>query len=85
MVADEAKYQFSQVEKEYLTQQYETLDIPFYYDYMKGWEQVLEFSPTVIMVMMLILGYLVAGIFANEFTWKADAIFLLRLMEGIRR
>lgn len=74
-LADEAKEQFSEDEKEYLIQQYETLDTPFYYDYMKGWEQLLEFSPTVIMVMMLVLGYLVAGIFANEFTWKADAVF----------
>ena len=27
------------------------------------------------MITMLVLGYLLAGIFANEFTWKADAIF----------
>ena len=42
---------------------------------MKGWTQLFEFAPTVIMITMLILGYLVAGIFSNEFTWKADAVY----------
>lgn len=28
-----------------------------------------------VMLTMLILGFLVTGIFSNEFSWKADAIF----------
>lgn len=71
----EAKDQFSDAEKNYLMQQYETLDTPFYYDYMKGWTQLFEYAPTIIMIVMLILGYLVSGIFSNEFQWKSDAIF----------
>lgn len=71
---DEAKDMFSEKEKGFLIEQYESIKTPFYYDYMKGWSQLFEFSPTIIMIAMLILGYLVAGIFSNEFTWKSDAV-----------
>lgn len=72
---EKAKDQFSDVEKKYLIQQYDSLKIPFYYDYMKGWTQLLEYIPTMIMITMLILGFLVGGIFSSEFLWKSDAIF----------
>lgn len=71
----DAKDQFSDAEKEYLLEQYAQIEAPFYYDYMKGWTQLFEFAPTIIMVTMLILGYLVGGIFSGEFRWKSDAIF----------
>lgn len=71
----EAKEQFSEPEKEYLLSKYESLETPFYYDYMRGWIQLFEYSPTVIMIMTMILGYLTTGIFSNEYQWKADAIF----------
>lgn len=69
------KDQFSEEEKEYLISQYETQETPFYYDYMKGWVQLFEYAPTVIMITMLFLGYLVGGMFSNEFAWRADDIF----------
>lgn len=74
-LADEAQYQYSSGEKEYLIRQYENLATPFYIDYMTGWRQLFEYAPTIVMLVMLILGYLVAGIFSNEFTWKSDAVF----------
>ncbi len=74
-LSGDAKDQFTEKEKEYLIRQYESLETPFFYDYTKGWIQALEYSPTVIMFVMLILGFLVAGIFSNEFSWKSDAIF----------
>ena len=66
---------FTEGERQYLVRQYEALETPFYYTYAEGWKQLLYNSPFVIMVGALILGYLAAGIFANEFKWKADAIF----------
>lgn len=72
---EEAKDQFSDAEKAYLIHQYQTLEVPFFYDYMKGWTQLSEYAPTVIMVTMLILGFLTSGIFSNEYAWKADAVF----------
>lgn len=74
-LANEAQYQYSSGEKEYLISQYENLATPFYVDYMAGWLQLFEFAPTIVMLVMLILGYLVAGIFSNEFTWRSDAVF----------
>lgn len=74
-LAGAAKDQFSNVEKDYLISQYQTIQIPFYYDYMMGWTQLFEYSPTIVMITMLIIGYLVSGIFSNEFTWKSDAVF----------
>lgn len=74
-LAEEAKDQFSEAEKEFLVDRYESLETPLYYNYVRGWAQLFEYSPTIVMITMLILGYLVAGIFSNEFTWKSDAIF----------
>lgn len=72
---EEAKDQFSEREKEYLISHYESLSTPFYYDYMAGWRKLFEYAPTIVMITMLILGYLTAGIFSNEFSWKSDAVF----------
>lgn len=66
---------FSDEEREFLIQRYEEIKTPFYYDYMKGWTQWFEYAPTIVMIGMMVLGYLVAGIFSNEFSWKADSVF----------
>lgn len=65
----------SDKEKDYLIQQYEAMETPINYDYMKGWTRLFEYEPTVIMITLLILGYIVAGIFSEEFQWKTDVIF----------
>lgn len=70
-----ASHLFTEKEQAYLVAQYETLESPFYYDYSEGWTQLLYNSPFVIMIAALILGYLCAGIFSNEFRWKSDAVF----------
>lgn len=70
-----AAHILSQREMAYLRAQYETLNTPFYVDYNEGWSQVLYYSPSVIMMATLILGYLCAGIFANEYRWKADPVY----------
>lgn len=67
--------QLSDQEKEFVIRRFEALETPLYYDYMTGWDQILEYSPTVIMITVLILGFLTAGIFSGEFQLKADAIF----------
>lgn len=76
---EEAENHFSEAEKAFLIERYESLEIPFYYDYALGWTQLFEFAPTIVMITMLVLGYLVAGIFSNEFIWKSDAVFYASL------
>lgn len=70
-----AQYLFNQKEQAFLISQYETLETPFYIDYTEGWTQLLYYSPFVIMMAALILGFLASGIFANEYRWKADPVF----------
>ena len=70
-----AQYLFNEKEREYLIEQYETLETPFYVDYTEGWTQLLYNSPFVIMVAALILGYMSSGIFSNEYRWKTDPVF----------
>lgn len=74
-LASEEANIYSDTEKNYLIEQYEAMETPISYDYMRGWMQLFEHAPTIIMITLLILGYLVAGIFSEEFQWKADAVF----------
>ncbi len=71
----DARDQFTEAEKSWLIRQYEELDTPFYYDYVKGWRRAMEYFPTLVMLTAIILGYLAAGIFSSEFQRKADAVF----------
>ena len=66
---------FTPAEEAYLTEQYQAAETPFLVDYVTGWQQFYDYSPTVIMLSALIASFLVAGIFAQESQWKADAIF----------
>ena len=74
MAFGELKALFSETEKEYLIKKYESLQTPFFYDYVEGWKQIFLYFPTILMILMLVLGYLISGIFAREFQWKADSI-----------
>ena len=65
----------SDQEKEYLISQYEKLEKPIYYDYHRGWYQTLSNLSFIMLLGTLVLGYLVSGIFSNEFKWKTDAVY----------
>jgi len=66
---------FTERQKQFLIAQYEAQQTPFYYDYMAGWQELLQNSNVPVLCMALVLSFLVAGIFANEFRWKADAVY----------
>ena len=74
----EEEYQqnmLSEDEREFLIERYEALETPLEYDYADGWKQLFEFSDNITMIMMLVLGFVSASVFAGEFSYKADAIF----------
>lgn len=48
---------------------------PLYYDYQAGWKNLFQYSPSIIMILTLVLGFLCAGIFSGEFQLKANAVF----------
>lgn len=66
---------YSDEEKAFFVQQYEDLATPFYFDWFKGWERARDFAPSVIIMLMVVLSYLVAGIFPDEFRRRTDAVF----------
>lgn len=71
----EAKDVYSEEEKAFVIGKYEEMKAPLYYDYADGWKQLFEYAPTLLMIMVLILGFIAAGIFSCEFQSKADAVF----------
>ena len=71
---------YTEEEKQYLIGQYEKLETPFYVDYHDGWYQLLENAALLPMLGILIIGYLAAGIFSNEFKWKADTVYFSTLL-----
>ena len=66
---------FTQAEKDFMIQKYKKLKTPFYYEYMDGWAALLQNISTFILVLALVIGFLVSGIFSDEFQTKADSIF----------
>lgn len=72
---DKGEEHFSDAEKDFLIGQYQDLKTPFYYEYTDGWQALLQNISTVILILALIIGFFVAGIFSDEFQLKADSIF----------
>lgn len=72
---DTGEEHFSDAEKAFLIGQYQDLETPFYYEYADGWQALLQNISTVILILALIIGFFVAGIFSDEFQLKADSIF----------
>lgn len=72
---DSGEETFTEQQKDFLIQQYENLKTPFYYEYADGWAALLQNISTFIMILALIIGFFVSGIFSDEFGTKADSIF----------
>ncbi len=66
---------FSPAQADYLAAQYQALEAPFSVDYVTGWQQFYDYAPTVSMLTCLIACFLVAGIFSQEGTLRAEAVF----------
>lgn len=73
--SDEQENRYSEQEQQFLIAQYEKLETPLYYEYADGWVALLEYAPSIIMLIVLITGFLVSGIFSDEIQLKADSIF----------
>ena len=70
---------FSPAEEDYLTSHYEAMETPLVYEYNDGWEALRYYSPTLITFFVLLIVFLVSGIFPCEQRWKSDAIFFSSL------
>lgn len=72
---DSGEETFPETQKKFLIQRYENLKTPFYYEYTEGWSALLQNISTFILMLALVIGFLVSGIFSDEFQTKADSIF----------
>ena len=70
-----ASYWYSEAEKEFLLERYSELETPFSIDYAQGWIQAAGSVGVVIKYGMILLGFLLAGIFSDEFQWKAEPVY----------
>ena len=77
LAREDIKDTYSDKEKTFLVKQWETLKIPFHYEYMEGWKALVDsqYMPTLMTILVVLLGALISGIFSDEFAWKADSIF----------
>ncbi|MCM1145639.1 MAG: ABC transporter permease [Blautia sp.] len=75
LAEEEQQYLFSEEEREFLIARYEALEIPWQYDYEDGFIEFFYYAATVVMIMFLILGFVVAPVFSGEFAYKAEAVF----------
>lgn len=66
---------YTEQEKEFLVTQYEKMKIPLDYEYSKGWTQIFSTVSNLQMFLVLIIGFLVAGMFSEEYRTGANSIF----------
>lgn len=68
---------FSETERKFLVGQFEETHTPFYYEYADGWMALLDsqYMPILTIIVTVIIGFLVSGIFSGEFRFRADSIF----------
>ena len=66
---------FSPAEENFLVSQYEAMETPLYYEYNDGWDTLIYYAPTLVMLLLFVIVFLVSGIFPSEHRLKANAIF----------
>ena len=69
------KYGDTPEKQEFLRTQYEKTDTPFYYEPADSWDNMRLYATTYGIILVVLIGFLAAGIFADEFSLKADAVF----------
>lgn len=59
----------------FLMEQYEKIDTPFTYEAYDSWDTMLMYATTCSLILIIVISFIAAGIFAEEFQYKADAVF----------
>lgn len=66
---------YTEEEKQYIMEQYRSLETPIEVGYQEGWVQASKQIPSLMKYCIILLSFLLAGIFADEFSWKTDAVY----------
>ena len=68
-------YNYSPTEKLYLLTKFESLETPLEVSYHEGWVQAIEQLPTLLKYAIILLSFVLAGVFSDEFSWKTDTVY----------
>lgn len=68
-------YNYSTNEKQYLLDKFESMETPMEVSYHEGWVQANEQVSTLLKYGIIFLGFMLAGIFSDEFALRTDAIY----------
>lgn len=69
------EYGDTPMKQAFLMEQYEKIETPFTYEAYDSWETMLMYGTTCSLILIIVIAFLTAGIFAEEFQYKADAVF----------
>lgn len=62
-------------QKNYLEKQYSKIKLPLEYEAYDAWDTMILYSQTYVIILAIVVGFLCAGIFADDFRTKAEAVF----------
>lgn len=68
-------YNYSEAEKQYILSKLEELQTPLETGYHEGWVQAIEQLPTLLKYGIILLSFVLAGVFSDEFAWKTDTVY----------
>ena len=69
------KYGETPEQQRFLAEQYEKTELPLPYEAKNSWDTIMMYVETYGMILAIVIGFLAAGIFAEEFRSQADAVF----------
>ena len=71
--------------RSYLESVYKKIEIPFMFEAKDSWTTMTMYAQTYVLLMAVIIGFLVAGIFSGEFRPGTEDVFLPLNMEERRQ
>lgn len=69
------RHNYSESEKQYILSKFKSLNTPLEMRYHEGWVQATDQLPTLLKYGIILLSFILAGIFSDEFSLKTDAIY----------
>lgn len=62
-------------QRQFLKEQYDKIDLPLTYEAKDSWDTLMVYVETYGMILAIVIGFLAAGVFVEEFRVRADAVF----------
>lgn len=68
-------YGKTDAQKKYLEKKYSEIKTPLKYEPFDAWDIMIMYAETYSIILAIVVGFICAGIFADDFQTKADAVF----------